>query len=532
MTDSSMTTNWTKRILKHVSKVVKRDDVIKELALKTATSAYSDDPLNLFLTGISSSGKTNAVKNTIPPYFPKQDVWLLGGLSPTALVHSYGTLIDTRTGLEIDLEDKPTKESFRMLEGNEKKFDKESYTKAMKEWRETLRNSAYRIDLTNKIIVFLEAPHPETYARLRPILSHDVPEISYKFTDKKISGLRTVHVILRGWPATIFCTTKVKHMSELSTRSLTANPEMIEEKYHEANILSGNIAANPWKFNPKNDKELNAISEYIHQVSKSSLEIEKVVVPYGEKIGDLFPHDNPSEMRHVRQFLSLIKQNAILNLFNRSVLNIDDKIYVLANLEDLERTIGLYSSIADATSSGVPQYILDFYSNVFIPVECEVKNLDENNIDFNRVRVGSLVFKHNEVYSTNISSSTVYVYLKALREAAIIDSKKVTKDGRRKIYFSLTKRKNSLNSLINEYSSFFSETDFKKWLESTKDYHSKIGVKKILFAPSIDDLHQRNNIDNLLDEKLNYTHILLRYLRPEIGDKIDFKIEKKLNNIL
>ena len=526
------TQDWTECILKDISRTVKRDENIQELVLKTAISANSDDPLNLFVRGPSSIGKTNAVVRTIVPYFPKSNVWLLGGLSPTALVHDYGTLIDTRTGLEIDPEKKPTKENFTTVEGKKKTFNKEACNEALKEWRETLRNSAYLINLRKKIMVFLEAPHPETFARLRPILSHDVPEISYKFTDKKLNGLRTVHAILRGFPATIFCTTEVKHMDELASRSLQATPEMSEEKYHDANKLSGDIAANPWKYLSKNNPEIKVIADHIAHVTNASKEIDKVIIPYGEIVGDLLPSKIPSDMRHAKQFLSLIKQNALLNMFTRPVLVVGESVNILANLHDLQVTIPLYFKIELSTRLDLSKHILDFYTNVFAPVESEVMRLDENQLDFNRVTVERLVTKHNQISPNKMSSASIYVYLKELKDRAVIDSRTDLKDKRHHVYFSLTKPENNLDSLIKEENSLFSVIDLEKWLKEVSNYLTKLEVEKILFFPSLNDVKQGTNSINLLDENINYTPILVRYLDTEIGEENTFKTETKPNEAL
>jgi hypothetical protein len=524
--------DWTNRILDHSGLFVKRDRPARELILKTCISAYSDNPLNLFLEGPPSIGKTNAVKHVVVPYFPRRDVMLLGALSPTALVHDYGTLIDTRTGLEVDPDKKPTKENFTTGQGKEKVVDKRGYVQAQKEWRETLRNAAYLVNLKRKILVFLEAPHYETFARLRPVLSHDVPEISYKFTDKTKSGLRTVTTILRGWPATIFLTTEVKHTGELSSRSLATTPEMTEEKYHEANRLSGDITSRPWRYSTKNDPEMKVIADHIFQVAEASKRVDGVVVPYGDKVGDLFPCKVPSDMRHCPHFLSLIKQNALLNMFDRPVIVKDEEVYLLANLKDLEATIPLYSSIAEATSLQVPKHILDFYNGVFLKVEKDVCSLKDDDPEFGRITVARLVAKHNVTSQSKPSSASVYVYLKTLKEKAIIDSKTDPIDRRHQIYFSITQRINSLDFISKESSSFFRETELENWLKSEANYLTIKGVDKFLFSPSLGHLDKGDPTTNLLDRKTTYSPIFVRYFGTVTGLENSLKTENNPKDTL
>ena len=84
----------------HMRKTVKHDTKIQNITFKVCLSAYSKNPLNFGLRGYSSIGKTYVVTETIK-YFPEADVWLLGGLSKKALIHSYGILCD-ENGKEIN----------------------------------------------------------------------------------------------------------------------------------------------------------------------------------------------------------------------------------------------------------------------------------------------------------------------------------------------------------------------------------------------------------------------------------------------
>lgn len=534
-------TNWTSRVLNHSDLVVKHDRPLRELVLKVGISAYSDNPINLTPEGPSSTGKTWCVKNIIVPYFPKRNVWLLGGLSPTAIVHDYGTLIDTRTGEPIDIDKKPEKENFTNPNPSpdEPRFDKEGFLKAKKEWRETMRNSAYLVDLSRKILVFAEAPNPETIARLRPILSHDYPEISFKFTDKTEAGLRTMHTILRGWPATIILSVEGTRSEQQATRGLASSPEMSENKYHDANKLSGDKTARPWRYSTENDLELKTIQNHIAKISDVSKEIKEVTVPYGDKIGDLFPCRVPADMRHCPHFLSLIKQNALLNMFDRPVIVKGKDVYLLANLEDLDITVPLYADIVEATSLQVPKHILNFYKNVFLPVEKEAYNLPEDDDNYGKVTVTRLVKKHNELSSYKMSSDTVYVYLKTLKEKALVDSKTNPTDKRHNFYFSLhAQPKISLDFRGKGLTEFFSKIDFENWLIGEANYLTKMGEDNFLFYTSLDDWSKGVNPFNLLSDCLKDENsilvrgVLVRYFGMATDRDISLKTETEPKNNL
>ena len=104
--------------------------------------------------------------------------------------------------------------------------------------------------------MFLEAPEFETFRMLYLILSHDTERIEYRFTDKSAKGsLRTVKVIIEGFPATIFLTTDRKYMEELATRSFTVTPEASKEKkIEEANKLTNLRASFPWQFSEETNE--------------------------------------------------------------------------------------------------------------------------------------------------------------------------------------------------------------------------------------------------------------------------------------
>jgi len=100
----------SERFIADFDKKIACDDVVKRIVFLTALSAYSSEPMNLFLKGPSSIGKTfNTVQ--VLKYFPQEDVWYLGGLSPTALIHERGILVD-ENGDPIDLSKKPRKSDF------------------------------------------------------------------------------------------------------------------------------------------------------------------------------------------------------------------------------------------------------------------------------------------------------------------------------------------------------------------------------------------------------------------------------------
>jgi len=351
------------KFLRHLSRRVKRDVITKNMVFLAALSAYTDNPINLFLRGESSIGKTYNVTQTLK-YFPKNDVWMLGGLSPTALVHMHGVLVDENGDPIVEVP-KPGKDA--SIE------EKQAY----EEYKAKLGNARSLIDLRGKILVFLEAPNIETFNMLRPILSHDVPEVSYKFTDKTGKGqLKTQHVVIRGWPATIFCSTQEKYVQDLATRSFTVTPEMTERKYRAANVVSGLKEAFPWVL--AEDFDFMLLRSYI-EYFKKACETVKTANPYAVAFAEAYPSKHPRSMRDFQHVLTLMKVYALFHMHQRPVLvrkikrgreNTDEK-YVLVTLKDYEAILSLWNRIREQTETSAPGHILQFYYSTAVPLTVE-----------------------------------------------------------------------------------------------------------------------------------------------------------------
>lgn len=349
-------------LLKHLSLSVKKDDLTKKAILLTAASSHSNNPLNLFLKGESGIGKTYNATEALK-YFPKHGVWLLGALSPTALVHSYGVLEDENNNEIIQYEDQDGKIKYRYKDGLD-------ISKV--EFNDIKKNSHYAVDLRFKILLFLEAPHYETYNYLRPLLSHDAFEITYKFTDKSGKGsLSAKTVILRGWPATIFCTTDAKYMSDLITRSLTISPEETAEKYSEAKkVIASKYMG--WK---QEDAKLDELKERV-RIVLSQFKIHsppQIFVPFADKLSENFPVKSGGDMRAFDHYLSLIQNSALLNVEDRPVLrHVTHKLpdfcptAIFATFEDYRLFHEIFLEFAESSRMGIPKKALDLLNKCIV----------------------------------------------------------------------------------------------------------------------------------------------------------------------
>jgi len=455
---------------RHLSRRVKRDVVTKNMVFSTGISAYTPEPINLFLVGESSIGKTYNVVQPLK-YFPKEDVWLLGGLSPTALIHLHGTLVD-KNGEQILLSDKP---------------DKKASAQEKEAWRQRLKDSRYLIDLKGKILVFLEAPHYKTFNMLRPILSHDAYEISYKFTDRGGKGnLQTQHVVIRGWPATIFCSTKEKYVQDLATRGFTVTPETTQEKYRDANLLTASQAAFPWKF--ECDFDFMLLEGYIRFL-KNNLGDVKVVVPYAKALAENFPCRFARSMRDFQHVLNLIKIIALFHFAQRPVLirkvrvevagedatvpeykQVEER-YIMATRRDYEFVMDLWDKIRETTETSAPGHIIKFYHEVIsefaeekLAVLQQVNPNDNVQISDVQFTVDELVDKWNSKFEDKRSSDTIRVWVGFLSDIGYLSSQPDPDDKRRFLYKVIRENQKFRKYTSLQFSDIFGFNSLKDWL--------------------------------------------------------------------
>jgi len=390
----------SKQLLEILGLTIKRDDENKLITFLCQLSAYTESSqFNISFNAPSSTGKSY-IPTEIARLFPEEDVIEIGYCSPTAFFHDVG------------------------------QWDKEAKT--------------YIVDLSHKILIFLDQPHTQLLERLRPLLSHDKKEIQLKITDKTQKfGIKTKNVKIIGYPAVIFCTAGLKIDEQEATRFLLLSPETNQEKIRQAVFEklkkeSDTAAYQVW-LDSNHDRIL--LKERIRAIKQENISNVKISQP--KQIEDRFFANNkmlkPRHSRHIGRLISLVKAFAMLNLWYRE----RDGSVIIASQEDIDEGFRLWSAISDSQELGLPPYIYQIYHEVVVPAY-EDKNRDRSE-GFEQLtgHIGlsrrDIIQKHYSVYGRFLQDWQLrQQIIPMLESAGLIRQEQDPKDKRKTLIYPTT----------------------------------------------------------------------------------------------
>jgi hypothetical protein len=219
--------DYAEFVIRTTKQSVKREDVLVRQVFYTGLSTYTFDPINLGIIAPTSEGKTYVVTTALKP-FPEKDVWNIGKMSKMVLVRQKGVLVD-QDGNPIQNDVNALRKKIRLL-GNSKKNVEEKQELA-EELYALLEGAKMEIDLSGKILVFLEPPDRELWNLIKPILSHDLLKIGFPYVETTDTQTQTVKdVVVKGWPACIFCSARDESAwevwPEIQSRFMITSPNM------------------------------------------------------------------------------------------------------------------------------------------------------------------------------------------------------------------------------------------------------------------------------------------------------------------
>jgi hypothetical protein len=315
----------SKELIDILGLTIKRDAENKLITFLCELSAYTENSqFNISFNAPSSTGKSY-IPTEIARIFPEEDVIEIGYCSPTAFFHDVG------------------------------EYDKE--------------RKGYLIDLSRKVLIFLDQPHTQLLERLRPLLSHDKKEITLKITDKSQKfGLKTKNVLLRGFPAVIFCTAGLKIDEQEGTRFLLLSPETSQEKIREAiqeriKKETDNVA---YKESLEGNPERKLLKKRILAIKQEDIKEIKIGSP--EKIKERFFGKakmlKPRHPRDIGRLISIIKSSALLNLWFRE----RNGSIIIANEDDIDEAFKIWEAISESQELNLPPYIFNLYKEIILPI--------------------------------------------------------------------------------------------------------------------------------------------------------------------
>lgn len=314
---------------------VKRDFENKLIGFLCMLSAFTEgSQFNISFNAPSSTGKSY-IPMEIAKLFPEEDVVEIGHCSPTAFFHDNGEFVKEKGG--------------------------------------------YVVDLSRKILIFVDQPHVQLLERLRSLLSHDKKEIQSKITDKSQKfGLKTKNVFLRGFPSVIFCTAGLRIDEQEATRFLLLSPETNQQKIREG--INEKIIKESDTKNYKNQLEENPdrilIKERILAIKQAN--INEINIVSSELVKQLFfqrygKNIQPRHQRDIGRITSIIKSLALLNLWFRK----QEGDQIIANEDDIQQGFMIWDKIAESQELNLPPYVFNMYKEVVLPAWLEKNDLPE-----------------------------------------------------------------------------------------------------------------------------------------------------------
>jgi len=319
-------------------------------------------------------------------------------------------------------------------------------------------------------------------------------------------------VILKGWPATIFCTSDVKYVEDLSTRGFTVTPEMNEVKYRKAIQLTAQSLAYPQTDEDQNFYKLKGFLSMVIERCKNGF--NKVLIPFAEKLSKIYPAVLPRDMRDFKRFLTLIQINAILNRFNRPMLEIHKrkrtKYYILADMHDLKEALHIFRNLEETTRLGIPGNILNFYHEIVRPL-CQGRDL---------VTYKDLTDEYNKKHRDKRSTRTIRNWCELLSNVGLLSIEPHPNDKRFKIIVLTSGNAENYGIPIKE--AFFTVEDLKEWFFRLKNdvETDMVYIRK--------KFNEKPDIDFITINSDKISALFSEHFSPSIL-KITEKKSKKLN---
>ncbi len=357
-----------------ILKEAKEEHRLVKQALYAMLSAYTNNPLNLAINSPSGEGK-NWVLEKVAEKFPADNVVFLSGMTDKALFHRIGTLVsknEVGEYIEVDTIIEGIDDQIQDKQDELNRIKNMDLIRALKAGIEDLHEQKKEahmkakklIDLSHKILIFLDTPNVSLLSTLMSLLSHDQYEVEYEYVDTN-NGIKTYTNILRGWPAVIFAQaidySKHERWPELQRRFIITNPEMnSKKKYAEAVDLildKFTLPDLPYQRIVTSDEEKGMVKSIIKSISDEIRLISDRIqpgknstyAPFSEALKNALPKGKSSDMNAGKRFSVFLSILPMINVSRRPTIKIHTfksdgpvlETVPFALFEDLRESISL-----------------------------------------------------------------------------------------------------------------------------------------------------------------------------------------------
>jgi hypothetical protein len=457
-----------------ILKEAKLEDRLVKQTFYTMLSAYTTNPLNLAINSPSGEGK-NYVLRKVAENFPKEDIMFLAGMTDKALFHRAGKLVIMNSNGEYEEIEEKIKEFDARIEDIEAEIAttnskitreglKAKITAIQEEKKELYKDAKKLIDLSHKILIFLDTPSFGLFNALMPLLSHDNYEVEYEYADTTNTGIRTRTNILRGYPAVIFAQaldfSHNRRYPEIQRRFIITNPKMDKEKYKEAIKLIGKKFGLPdllYQNQVVNDLEKENVREIIRLLRQQILDISdaiesgrnNVIIPYEAVIIESLQSNKAQDMTVAYRLFSYLALLPVVNIDKRPSIRLTHRHWKRQENTTQVIPLATYDDLAEAMflmqyANGVRPYILEWYYTVFLKTfntktgpESKVFGSGEERCeDRKAVTTEELVIATKEVQNKNFTNKKILEsFLEPLMNEGYIDKHESSINHRNNIYY-------------------------------------------------------------------------------------------------
>ena len=381
------------RLAEILNLTIKEDSFNKTLTFLCMLSAYAgDSQFNISFNAPSSTGKSY-IPLEVAKLFPPEDVIEIGYCSPTAFFHDHAN---------------KTTEDGKLL-----------------------------VDLSKKILIFLDQPHTLLLQYLRPLLSHDKKEIEIKITDKQQrKGLKTKNIILRGFPAVIFCTAGLSLDEQEATRFILLSPETSQEKISAGISQKIKKETHTRHFRAEIDinKDRNLLINRIIEIKNAG--INEISLESEEYIRSKFLFNRKilisRNQRDVGKIIQITKAFALLNLWS----HLFQKDWFKADNADVDVAFELWSKISRSQELNIPPYLFQLYDEIICPTATDQGQKHAGRYGVTRQQI---ITAHLKIYSRPLADWALrQQILPMLESAGLIFQEADPRDKRRILIYPTT----------------------------------------------------------------------------------------------